>query len=83
VTYELWDLPSGTALGEFATEGEALAAVRGLLADHGPGAAVGLLLVRTSARGRSSPIAQERALAARARAAAAPAPPVGRPAVPA
>ena len=64
MTYELWDLPSGTALGEFATEGEALAAVRGLLADHGPGAAVGLLLVRTSARGRSSPVAQEQALAA-------------------
>jgi hypothetical protein len=83
VTYELWDLPSGNALGEFATEGEALAAVRGLLADHGAGAVAGLLLARTTARGRSRPVAQGQALAALAGAAAGPATAARRTAVPA
>lgn len=63
MTFELWELDSGNAAGEYRTEAEALAAVREMIAARGSAAAESFLLARTNARGRSKPIAQGEALA--------------------
>jgi hypothetical protein len=68
VSYELWDMKSRNAVGEFATENEALAAVREALQRHGHEYVDDLFLGRVS-RGRSTPVAQGQNLAARALAA--------------
>jgi hypothetical protein len=72
MTYELWNVRTGNALGDFATEEEALAAVRRLVERHGRAYVDKLFLGREDSRGRSTPIAQGQALAERALAATAP-----------
>jgi hypothetical protein len=56
--YELWDLRSGNAIGGFRTEGEALAAVRVLVDEHGRAYVEHLSLVREDEEGDTTPIAQ-------------------------
>lgn len=62
MTFELWELDSGNAAGEYRTAAEALAAIRAMIAAHGRRAAESFLLARTNTRGRSKPIAQGAAL---------------------
>lgn len=71
MTYELWNMRTGNAIGEFATEVQALAFVRDAIARNGSGYA-DLLFLGATSRGRSKPIAQGSALAERAIAAASP-----------
>jgi hypothetical protein len=60
MTYELWDTDSGNLLGAYESERAALDAVRALTrVPH-------LALAREDAEGRTVPIAQGAALAARA-----------------
>ena len=68
-TFELWNSESGSAIGEYATEAEALALVVEAIERNGRGYADMLFLGSTS-RGRSKMLAQgqelvERALAAK------------------
>jgi hypothetical protein len=49
--YELWDVDTGNIVGTFASEAEALAEVRGLLAVNGSGYAGDLSLARKHAEG--------------------------------
>ena len=65
MTYELWNMQTGNAIGGFATEAEALALVREAIERNGRSYADMLFLGSTS-RGRSRPIAQGQALAERA-----------------
>ncbi|MDQ3700170.1 MAG: hypothetical protein M3442_04525 [Chloroflexota bacterium] len=78
MTFELWEIDSGNAAGEYRTEAEALAAVQAMIDARGRGAAESFLLARTNARGRSSPIAQGAALVALALSADEPRPPARR-----
>lgn len=55
--YELWSIPGGTAIGDFPTEGEALAAVRREIEMHGQAYADGVFLGYEDDRGRSVLIA--------------------------
>ena len=73
MTYELWNMRTGNAIGDFATEAEALAFVRAAIERHGRSYADKLFLGREDSRGRSKPIAQGQALAGRALAASSPA----------
>jgi hypothetical protein len=70
MAYELWNMRTGNALGDFLSEAEALAAVRKLVERHGRSYAEKLLLGHEDAHGRSRPIAQGQELASRALAAA-------------
>jgi hypothetical protein len=68
MTYELWDLTTRNLTGFFATEGDALQAVRTAVEERGRSYAEAFALVREDARGRSTTIARgmelvERALA--------------------
>jgi hypothetical protein len=56
-TFEIWDLESGNALGEFAREQEALAAVRDNVRAEGPSAVKGIVLVEIDERGESKVLA--------------------------
>jgi hypothetical protein len=69
-SYEIWDTRSGNALGDFATEAQALAVVREMIEDHGRGAVERWLLGGTNRSGRSKPIARGNELADLALAAA-------------
>lgn len=60
--YELWDAESGNLTEEFATEAEALAAVRDAAAQHGRAYAEAYGLIFEDAGGRSRIIAQGAAL---------------------
>jgi hypothetical protein len=44
--YELWDVDTGNIVGSFASEADALAEVRGLVALNGPGYVADLSLAR-------------------------------------
>lgn len=68
MTYELWNRQTGNAIGEFATEAEALAVVREAVERNGREYA-DLLFLGVSSRGRSKPVAEGQALAERALAA--------------
>jgi hypothetical protein len=70
VAYELWNMRTGNAIGDFRTEAEALAAVRAAIERHGRSYVDKLFLGYESSSGRSKPIAQGQALAERAIAAA-------------
>jgi hypothetical protein len=72
MTYELWNIKTGNAIGGYASEAEALAFVREVIARHGRAYADMLFLGCEDARGRSRPIAQGQALAERALTASAP-----------
>ena len=67
--YELWDTGSRNLLDDFATEAEALSAIRALLAVNEPDMAEGLLLVRIGGPDGGAAVASGADLAARARAA--------------
>lgn len=57
-TFEIWDLESGNALGEFEREPDALAAVRDNVRAEGPSVVKGIALVEIDARGGSRVVAQ-------------------------
>jgi hypothetical protein len=68
MAFELWSTASKNLLGDFATEAEALAAVRAAVEAHGPAYADELLLARETSRGKTrmlarGPILLERAFA--------------------
>jgi hypothetical protein len=68
MTYELWDLTTRNLTGFFATEDEALQAVRAAVEQHGLSYVEAFALVQDDAWGRSTTIARgmelvERALA--------------------
>jgi hypothetical protein len=68
MTYELWDLTTRNLTGFFATEDEALQAVRAAVEQHGRSYAEEFALVQEDAHGRSTTVARgielvERALA--------------------
>jgi hypothetical protein len=70
MAYELWSMASRNALGEFASETEALAAVRAEVAAGGEAYATALALLYANSRGRSRVVAQGEALVERAKLAA-------------
>jgi hypothetical protein len=86
-TYGLWRAESPLNLAPFATEAEALAAVRAAVAEHGPAFVAGWSLVRMPGRGDWTTVAEGRTLLERAGTEAAPkngrGRPGGRPTVPA
>jgi hypothetical protein len=57
MVYALWDRQSGNCIGEFETEGEALAVVEGIAEDNGMGALTELELLSVDAQGNLHPIA--------------------------
>jgi hypothetical protein len=63
MTYELWNVRTRNAIGQFATRAEALACVREAIRRHGRGYADALLLGTEDSLGRSKPIARGQALA--------------------
>lgn len=63
--YELWDLETGNAIGAFATEGEALSAVRHAMTAHGRDSVLPWGLARVTTR-RTDAVAHGEALIARA-----------------
>jgi hypothetical protein len=67
--YELWDIESRNLLDDFDTEGEALEAVRSLIALNGPGTTDALALTRVDANGRMTTVAMGAALSSRVAAA--------------
>ena len=69
--FELWDTQSHNLMGDYETEGQALAAVAEAIGAHGPGSVDSIMLVRVGPRGGLTRIAVGPALAARALAAAA------------
>jgi hypothetical protein len=60
--FELWDTDSGNLLDDFASEADALEAVRSLIALNGPDAMVDVSLVSVSDVGRSTQLAAGRVL---------------------
>jgi hypothetical protein len=70
--YELWTVPGGNIIDDFASEGEALALVRELTAGTPPDAADSLLLTLVRDDGSGVTIAAGAALTERARRHAAP-----------
>jgi hypothetical protein len=70
--YELWSLVSRNALGEYATEAEALAAVRDEIVAGGDAYAAELGLAYLNSRGRTRVIAEGSDLVRRAQQAASP-----------
>jgi hypothetical protein len=65
-TFELWNSESGNLLGAFATERDALAAVREAVQRNGPSYGHGLALGREGSRGDSRIVARGQALVDRA-----------------
>jgi hypothetical protein len=65
MTFELWNVHTGNAIGEFTTEAEALAFVREAIARNGRTYADALFLGSTT-RGRSKAVARGQVLAERA-----------------
>ena len=61
-TYELWDKDSRSIVGAFASEAEALAAVRDALDSHGQAYAETFAVIREDARGRSRLLGEGAAL---------------------
>jgi hypothetical protein len=72
MAYELWEMTSRNAIAGFATEEDALEAVRKQIAAGGREAVASWFLGYEDARGRSKAIAQGGELAQRALAAAPP-----------
>jgi hypothetical protein len=64
--YELWDGQSGNALGDYATELEALTVIRDTVSADGRHAVATFALLRVNGRGRSQVVAEGDALAERA-----------------
>lgn len=56
--YELWDLGSGNAIGEYDRLDAALAVIRKNLRQHGPSAVEGIALIEFDDRGRDRVRAQ-------------------------
>jgi hypothetical protein len=79
-TYGLWRAESPLNLAPFATEAEALAAVRAAASEHGPAFVAGWSLVRMPGRGDWTTVAEGQMLLERAGAAPAPKNGRGRPA---
>jgi hypothetical protein len=73
--FELWDSASGSAMGAYTTESEALAVIRATIELDGPDAVATYALLRVNAHGRAKAIAQGDALAERALTAVPAAPP--------
>lgn len=72
-TFEMWDKDSRSVVGAFATEAEALAAVRAALERHGRPYAETFAVIREDARGESTLLGEGGELVDRAcRAAATP-----------
>ncbi len=63
--YELWDLETGNAIGAFATESDALSAVRNAMTAHGRDYVLPWGLARVTTR-RTDTLAHGEALIARA-----------------
>ena len=63
VGYELWDTESRNLLDDFDSEGEALEAVRSLIALNGPGTTIALALTRVDSNGHMTTLAMGTALA--------------------
>jgi hypothetical protein len=64
--FELWDGESGNALGDYATEDEALAVIRETIYHDGRQAVATFALLRVNSRGRATTIAEGDVLADRA-----------------
>jgi hypothetical protein len=56
--YELWDLDTGNAVGEYDHIGEATAALRKSIRKHGPSIVQGIALIQFDDRGRDRIYAQ-------------------------
>ena len=69
MAYELWEMESGNCVGEFATEAEALAAIREIERLNNGQYVETFSLARTNRRGDTCVVAQGEALLERARAA--------------
>jgi hypothetical protein len=67
--FELWDVDTGNAVGEYETEAAALAVVQQALLAPASGGAESLALVRVDRRGHSRVLAKGRTLVDRARSA--------------
>ena len=63
MTFELWNTRTGNAIGDFATEAEALAYIREAIERHGRAYVDRLLLGCEDVHGRSKPVARGQALA--------------------
>jgi hypothetical protein len=82
MAFQLWELESRNCVAEFASQGEALGAVRAMTLEHGEDAAASLLLVHEARDGTLKKIAAGEALLLLAREAlggASPTPPVKQP----
>jgi hypothetical protein len=64
--YELWDSASGSAMGAYATEAEALAVIRTTVEVDGSQAVATLALLCVNRQGRAKVVAEGAELAARA-----------------
>ena len=64
--YELWEMSTGNAIGDFDTQEAALAVVRDTARVHGLESVKTFALVAVNARGRSTTLATADALAERA-----------------
>jgi hypothetical protein len=71
-TYGLWRAESPLNVAPFATEAEALAAVRAAVAEHGPAFVASWSLVRIPGRGEWTTVAEGQVLVERAMAGAVP-----------
>jgi len=60
--FEVWDNVSGNVVGTWDTKEEALAVLRGALAEHGPGYVESLYLGQGNTHGGGKAIADGRAL---------------------
>jgi hypothetical protein len=56
--FQLWEMESANLVGSYETEDAALAVVRKAMDTHGRDAIESLALIRESARGRLSPVAE-------------------------
>ncbi len=62
MSFELWDLETGNALGEYEREADAVAVVRNNVRTHGPSVVQGIALLAVDANGGSRILAQGEAL---------------------
>jgi hypothetical protein len=69
--YELWDFASANMIGDYATEEEALAVIRGAVAEHGPAVVMALALGESDEHGNGRMIASGPDLIERAQRASA------------
>ena len=67
--YELWEISTGNAIGDYATDLAAFAVVRDTMLAHGRASVKTFALVRVNVRGRATTVATGDELAARALAA--------------